>query len=170
LSTSVHIFGPTWYQTQIPVHETRLRDTIHAAIDTLTNQGRPVTSPSAIAQLAFGFWLTLLARRFDTILWRPAIRNAFPHKTPLIRQDVYNAIDRVKNLRNRIAHHEPIYTRNLPDDLTHLVDAASWICPDTAQWLDHCADRFRTVLANQPQAPRAMTSFSDNFDLIDWTK
>jgi hypothetical protein len=38
-------------------------------------------------------------------------------------------------LRNRIAHHEPIISRNLSADLRSLVNLVGFRCADTAAWL-----------------------------------
>ncbi|WP_216644572.1 hypothetical protein [Candidatus Thiodictyon syntrophicum] len=46
------------------------------------------------------------------------------------------ALDRIdqakRTLRNRIAHHEPIFTRHLEADYRSLVNVTGWICPTTA--------------------------------------
>jgi len=43
-------------------------------------------------------------------------------------------------LRNRIAHHEPIYNRPLANLHEQALTVAGWVCPVTRQWM---ADRSR---------------------------
>lgn len=74
-----------------------------------------------VATLMFGFWVKLLGRGaqnsagaqserriYDTLLWKAALRNAFPNVGPLERARVETAARQVQALRNRIAHHEHI--------------------------------------------------------------
>lgn len=87
-----------------------------------------------VATLMFGFWVKILGRGtyqgkgtsrqrriYDTTLWKPALRNAFPNVGNLDRARVETAARRVQALRNRIAHHEhivwgvPLPGENNPD-------------------------------------------------------
>lgn len=75
-----------------------------------------------LAQLPLGFWVHLLEagghtgkppyrerRAYEALLWRPALRHAFPNSTQR-RADVHAVAARVYALRNRVAHHEPVVT------------------------------------------------------------
>ncbi|MCS5734949.1 hypothetical protein [Herbiconiux daphne] len=74
-----------------------------------------------VASLTFGFWVKLLGRGqyaevdgerqrriYDTVIWKAAVRRAFPQVNDLDRQRVEGVARRVQALRNRIAHHEHI--------------------------------------------------------------
>lgn len=74
-----------------------------------------------VASLTFGFWVHLLGRGqyadidgirerriYDTIVWKAAVRRAFPAVGDLERQRVEGIARRVQRLRNRIAHHEHV--------------------------------------------------------------
>jgi hypothetical protein len=74
-----------------------------------------------VATLMFGFWVKILGRGgyqgrgegrerriYDTLLWKPALRNAFPNVGDVERSTVETAARRVQALRNRVAHHEHI--------------------------------------------------------------
>jgi hypothetical protein len=100
-------FGDDWYDRRFNLSETRTLSTIQAAKDSLTNQGRAVTPSAVIAQFTFGFWVTLLTRRYETRFWVPVIWRAFPYANSLQRQVAHDAVDAIRHLRNRIAHHEP---------------------------------------------------------------
>ena len=101
-----------------------------------------------VAELSFGFWRYLLARRYAPTLW-PAIRHSFPHLPRGGRNDLERAVIRLHLLRNRIAHHEPLLRENLPArhaDLAYLLDAIS---PEVRAWaLDD--DRLAMLLSVRP--------------------
>lgn len=74
-----------------------------------------------VATLMFGFWVKVLGRGgyqgqrphrerriYDSLLWKPALRNAFPNVGDVDRARVETAGRRVQALRNRVAHHEHI--------------------------------------------------------------
>jgi hypothetical protein len=94
-----------------------------------------------IAELNFGFWRYLVARRYLTKLWIPALHVAFPHGDADLRQrqrEVELHMGQLNVLRNRVAHHEPIFHQNLGDALTSVQELSAWVCPVTASWiLDH---------------------------------
>lgn len=145
-------FGHDWYDSQFAILDADGQRTVTVAKDKLIKQGRPISSPPVIAQFTFGFWLNLLKRRYETPFWIPAIKNGFTHAPkPVMRQATFDAVDKIRNLRNRIAHHEPIYTRDLRAELKHVTHVAAWICPDTAQWIEHCGADLLTVLAKLPK-------------------
>lgn len=128
-----------------------MRDVARAK-DRATRGGRDPELPGkVIAELTFGFWRYLLAKRYQASLW-PAIVTAFPNhpagsKAP--RVAVHDDIQRLQVLRNRIAHHEPIYRRNLQDDFNGMLSVASWISPDAAAWVANLS-RVPSVLAQRP--------------------
>lgn len=45
--------------------------------------------------------------------------------------------DCLRQFRNRIAHHEPIFERALKADYASLLEVARWMHPDLAEWTDH---------------------------------
>lgn len=75
-----------------------------------------------VATLMFGFWIKVLGRGtyfqeeggprqrriYDTLLWKSALRMAFPNVGNVDRARVEAAARKVQALRNRIAHHEHI--------------------------------------------------------------
>ena len=98
--------------------------------------------------LSFGFWVSLLGEGgcldaggdsradFEATLWRPALRRAFPHRTALSRRQAYKPLNNLRKLRNRIAHHEPIFERRLLDDHQRILDVTGWISPAARTWIE----------------------------------
>jgi len=107
----------------------------------LVRLGVKADTPHIVAELSFGFWTTLLARRFEHILWSPALRRAFPRVKMVSgvkpsRRFVADRFDYLRVFRNRIAHHEPIFARDLAADYASLLEVAAWMFPDVAEWTD----------------------------------
>lgn len=83
---------------------------------------RPVTHGRVIAELPFGFWWSLFAENYNRTLWQPALQYAF--EGSVRRQRLHTELDHFRHLRNRIAHHEPIFDRDLHGDWSRLLDLA----------------------------------------------
>jgi hypothetical protein len=94
-----------------------------------------VSTPAVVADLSAGFWVSLLSKRYDVpYTWHHNICRVFPHDQTLDRQAAWSKCDGILTLRNRIAHHEPIYSlplQNLYLDLEQLVGA---LCPATKEF------------------------------------
>ncbi len=56
---------------------------------------------------------------------------------PVKRDRVYHVLERIRKLRNRVAHHEVIIGRNLLDDYATIFQYLNGICPDTAKWIKY---------------------------------
>jgi hypothetical protein len=62
--------------------------------------------------------------------------NLDPSKTvPQLRTEVHDDLEHVRLLRNRIAHHEPIFKRKLHDDLDKALGLIRFRCATTATWM-----------------------------------
>lgn len=109
-------------------------DDIAAARYRVQKLGRPETPGRVIAELNFSFWKFLLARRYEATLWTGHLRHAFPNLQPQRRATVYHALDGLHTLRNRIAHHEPIHTRDLTTDMLTIYRLLDWIDTDVRAW------------------------------------
>ena len=102
---------------------------------------KPLESGRIVAELSLGFWVSLLGSggkkyNYEMNLWRPALYKASPHKK-LSRKEAHKRLDFLRNFRNRIAHHEPIFHRDLKADYKSILEVSGWICPDTAKWIEH---------------------------------
>ncbi len=125
--------GANWFN-QLPLRSVEHQQ-IAAAQAELANRGRPCTASRLIAELSFGFWVALLGKSYTHSLWIPALRKGFEAK--LDRRRLYEKLDHLRRLRNRIAHHEPIFRRDLHADHASILTVVGWICCDTRRWLEH---------------------------------
>ena len=53
--------------------------------------------------------------------------------------------DQVRGLRNRIAHHEPIFARDLVGDYTAILEIIGFRCIATAAWLNRSQNVFNLL-------------------------
>jgi hypothetical protein len=104
---------------------------------------RNLTTGKVIAELKFVFWQKLFTGRNDIRLWQPHIAWAF------LRNRIYQDLDVLRHLRNRLAHHEPVFTRNLLNDLTRTVDLIELRSQSTSQWVRAMED-VTSIVAERP--------------------
>src|SRR3546814_7385494 len=52
------------------------------------------------------------------------------------RATAYADLQIIRRLRNRIAHHEPIFSRNIADDYQRIHDMIAWRSQVAAAWMD----------------------------------
>lgn len=129
---------------------TRTGRTIDEARERATAAGRfPEVHGKVVAELSMGFWRYLLAAHSQMTLWAPALHRAFPHMTRPQRGPVYDRVDRLHTLRNRVAHHEPIHRADLAARYAELVTVAGWIDPAAAAWISETS-RVPAVLLARP--------------------
>lgn len=150
-------WSTAWYRrTQLfpGRHGARALDDIRTARARASRQGASETHGKVIAELSFGFWRYLCTKAYLTSLWIPTLADAFPHHPRhgdprVVREDVDDRIQRIHFLRNRIAHHEPIHSRNLRRDVDSVVEVMGWICADSRDWVVE-ASRVASVLERRP--------------------
>lgn len=101
------------------------RKDVRTARERATSRGRqPELEGKVVAELSFGFWRYLVAKRYQATAW-PALQKAFPRHPagPSVpRRDIDDRMQRVHVLRNRVAHHEPVFRRDLALDPPTSVD------------------------------------------------
>lgn len=110
----------SWLDDSSSVLTPRSRVTLKVAAD----HAGGVTAPRGklLAELPFGFWWSLLSDEYNRRLWQPALQHAFEGRVR--RRRLHRDLNEVRRLRNRIAHHEPIHTRDLGSDFARLLDTS----------------------------------------------
>lgn len=93
-----------------------------------------------IAELKFAFWCHLLTSRYDGRLWEPHIRTEFPwFPSPLsvagCRLLLHKSFDALRGFRNRIAHHEHIFSEPLQIHHDRIKSLVQWRCNSSLTWL-----------------------------------
>lgn len=141
-------YAADWYDNPLCGLDAGALNRIDDAKNKLQTGNYPIDPPHIVAELPFGFWVSLLGkggrprfpetskRNYDMTLWRPTLYKAFPNSRRS-RSDTHSPLDYLRTLRNRIAHHEPIFNRHLEKDYQSILDVTEWICPKTAEWIKH---------------------------------
>ncbi|MDE2597787.1 MAG: hypothetical protein KGL44_13015 [Sphingomonadales bacterium] len=86
---------------------------------TIAKKRQSLFQPShgqVISQTTLSLWKRLYAAEYENTLWRPSLRKIFPNKS-LKRGDVSTALETIYSVRNRVAHHEPVYGQRLDETI-----------------------------------------------------
>lgn len=107
---------------------------IARAKEHLLDSGKELTPSRVVTALSFGFWVALTKNFYARPLWTPFLYKTFPRRR-MNHKDAFQRLKPLQDLRNRVAHHEPVFKRNLKSDLDTVLETIGWICPDTEAWL-----------------------------------
>ncbi|MBD9560585.1 hypothetical protein [Ensifer sp. ENS03] len=142
-------YGLTWFELNPgPALHYPLPDMLLSARTELGKRGILPDHGRVVAELNWGFWTGILAKRYEP-LWRSDLRKVFQSTGPLTRAQIFQPLDDLRRLRNRIAHHEPILNRNIAADYASILDLIRYISPTTAQWVDS-QSQVAAVLTTKP--------------------
>lgn len=131
-------FDPEWFRPGKVQFDQDGVDTITEIVRQLNQTQIPVTTGAVVAEMNFGFWVSLLAPRYDTRLWRTCLYKIFVDPAQkLSRQTVHGRMNALRRFRNRVAHHEPIFHKDILGVHDEILGATAWMCPDTAAWAAH---------------------------------
>lgn len=137
-----------WYEYLLenPAFED-LFDRINEAKRKLADRKEVEIPSKVIAELTFGFWVSLLNSKYEMLLWKQ-LRFAFPDiaKDKKQRKYVANPLNNIRKLRNRTYHNEPICWSlvNVEELHNQIMLVLAWINRDMPQWLVKI-DRFDDV-------------------------
>jgi hypothetical protein len=139
-----HFNDPYWFKNHLP---SEFRSYITEAEQKIVSQRKTVTADKIIAELNFGFWNRLFNRNYTSLLWKP-LRLIFKNTPKHLRQrdTVADYLYRIRKLRNRVYHYEPIF-RNLQDvekQYKEMIDFIMWLDLDLPKLLDDI-DRFKEI-------------------------
>lgn len=87
------------------------REKVNEAIGRLEREKKRPTRGRVIASLSFGFWQALFNGAYEN-LWRTSLSGAFPNGNGKRRQ-IAGLSAPILHFRNRIAHHEAIFSADL---------------------------------------------------------
>ena len=149
------IYGASWPWS--PTFERSLPDPLQGYSPRRDLQSARRAAPTAgkvIPELKFVFWQKMFTSRYDTRVWDHHLRRVMPNLDPVktipeLRKDIYSDLEKVRLLRNRIAHHEPIFTRALGEDYQIIHALIGRRCAVTAGWL-HSNQTATAIIAAKP--------------------
>lgn len=136
------VYGPRWpWSPSLAQALPTARQSYSAAHDLAATARAQPTTGKVIPELKFVFWEKLFTSRHDGRLWRHHLHASLPNldqtKTiATLRNDIRADLGEVRTVRNRIAHHEPIFSRQLSDDLDRLRRLVGYRSAEMRAWLD----------------------------------
>lgn len=104
---------------------------IKTARDQLQRDRKKVTADAVIGELMMGFWVGIFTAHYNDInsknlLWPHLLKEVFPNlnSSQQIASQIHIKLDAIKDLRNRLSHHEPVwkhkYVANSTDAINYL--------------------------------------------------
>lgn len=146
----IQAYGSSWLLSA-PLGNPEQR-AIHKAKEVLDREGKPQTPGRVIAAINLGFWVALFAKKYDATLWRRALYQCLGPGPA--RSNVHDTLNRLRTLRNRIVHHEPIVQRDLRADQYWILWTLRRLSPETAHWVAYHS-RIPMLLALSPHRMRS---------------
>lgn len=141
----LHFNDPYWFKNSLPVEFLPL---VSDATQKLTAQRKTITADRIIAELNFGFWNRLFNRHYTGLLWKP-LRLIFQNTPKHLRQrdTIADALYRIRTLRNRIYHYEPIFgnLQDIEKQYNEMLTFLTWFDNDLPKLLTDI-DRFNDIL------------------------
>lgn len=141
----LHFNDPYWFKNSLPVE---FLPFVSDATQKLTAQRKTITADRIIAELNFGFWNRLFNRHYTGLLWKP-LRLIFQNTPKHLRQrdTIADALYRIRTLRNRIYHYEPIFgnLQDLENQYNEMLTLLTWFDNDLPKLLTDI-DRFNDIL------------------------
>lgn len=142
-----------WYDANLPDDPSRPllcpeeRKSVEKAKKALHSARHPLTPSGIVATLTFGFWTNMLHRPYEATLWPKGVAAIVPHAPRRLqgRSNFSKRINPLRGLRNRMAHHEPIWNlATLDKHHRDIYEVMSWLSrPLTALMEAH--DRFPEI-------------------------
>lgn len=149
------IYGPEWpwsttFETSLPNPARGYKPRIDLANARKSAQ----STGKVIPELKFVFWQKMFTSRYDNRIWDQHLLRVMPNldqseSIATLRTAVYGDLERLRLLRNRIAHHEPIFSRPLIEDYQTALKLVTYCCAATAQWMDSNQNA-KAILATKP--------------------
>lgn len=118
------------------------------AVERAIEKAREVTGyqPNAdqvVGSTSFGLWVGLTgvgeARNptfdYESKIWQPRLRHAFPLLGAVRKRQLHDELQRIKAMRNRIAHHESIFNAPHDEVLGLIVSVAGYVDADISAFI-----------------------------------
>jgi hypothetical protein len=149
-SLSINFNTECWFD--LPFLHEREKKQIEQAKEDLRKENKKVKAGHVVAKLSFGFWTSLFDVRYEhgQVLWPKLLKPTFPGLSRIQRTRTYlsRELNRIRFLRNRIFHHEPIWHwKDLSNQHISLINLTSGLSPSASQYLN-IFDQFQSVYAD----------------------
>ena len=136
------IHGPNWPKVQGFVVSLQNPSKGYSPRKDLTAvANKQASTGKVISELRFAFWERMLNAQHQNRIWDAHLQNAFPNLdyskgANAARDALRQKVIVVRSLRNRIAHHEPIFYRvDLSGDFRTIVEIVEARSKSAASWI-----------------------------------
>ena len=156
LRNSLHQAITTAYNSEywfdLPLLHYKEKEVVLYAKEQLKKEKKPNEAGRIVAELSFGFWTSLFDVRYehDQILWPKLFKPVFPFlpKGQRTRSFLSKELNRIRFLRNRIFHYEPIWHwRDSPDQHNSIINLINGLSRSASNYLN-VFDRFKENYSN----------------------
>jgi len=139
-----------WFE--MPFLYDREKEQVNYAKDSLRKEKKQIESGRIVAELSFGFWTSLFDVRYEhgQVLWPKLLKHTFPFlpKGQRTRQYLSRELNRIRLLRNRIFHYEPIWHwKDLSDQYSSIINLTKGLSPSASKFLN-TFDQFKEIYSN----------------------
>lgn len=157
--------GPSWATHHW--FSTPAQQSIRKAIAAAGHSPSTPRPGKVVSELNFGFWRFMASDRYEQSFWVPALDDAFAAPGTTTRDRRHAVEDRLgplHQLRNRIAHCEPVFgtitykrrrqppvVKTLDDLHQDALELLDWIDPTTGAWIEAVTGPLGTLLASRPR-------------------
>jgi hypothetical protein len=112
--TMQSVYGEQWLLTGAAPLQTHSANAVQEARNKLRPPHDAAQLQDAlIAELKFSFWVGLLGPAYDATIWRKCLYRSFLHGGGKRRSEVHSRFNALRRFRNRVAHHEPVFEREV---------------------------------------------------------
>lgn len=128
---------PCWLDVYPSYLENKERGKVDEAKLRLGHRATWKTPGHLISKLGFGFWVNLHRKAYDA--GHPNGAKLWPALTPVVYRHAPNSIrhrafiadrlEAIRDFRNRIAHHEPIWDRDVLKVHSQILETIGWMNP-----------------------------------------
>ncbi|NGO54508.1 hypothetical protein [Allomesorhizobium camelthorni] len=131
------LYGSDWMTNEAPPLSGMSKSMVKQALEELQKNSDWPSNDAIVSELKFAFWVGLLGPGYDGTLWRKTLHVGFALGGGKKRKTVHARFNLIRRFRNRVAHHEPIFQKDLIAVHKEIIEAIAWMCADTAAWATH---------------------------------
>lgn len=108
---------------------------IDAAKYRIVSKGKSATVGQVVSELNFSFWRYLTGKPYKATLW-PYLARAFNHAPDRLPSTIAKPLVRLHRVRNRIAHHEPVWNHEPMASYQDIRTLAGYMSPVFCDWIE----------------------------------
>ncbi|SDK53110.1 hypothetical protein SAMN05192566_1545 [Methylophilus rhizosphaerae] len=148
-------YGPNWHQNNAFILSLPDPKAAYSPRrDLINTAAQHQLIGKTIPELKFAFWRDMFTKRHQGRIWGNELRKVFPNaphalSESAVRLHIYHSLTQIKTLRNRVAHHEPIFQRNTQSDFDLIKEIIEMRCSASHYMLLE-NEIFTQTLANRP--------------------